>query len=132
MYRTNSPPVSMRNAALYSRLGDYVCDDNGCYDTGTTTTVTTPIDTSGSSGDGIDWTSILRTGLEDATKIAAVALRPTGQQPYIMTSATGQRVLYNPATGMTTPAPITGAALNTNTLLLAAAALIGVVLISRK
>lgn len=132
MYRSTMAPARMRNAALRARLGDFVCDDNGCYDDGSGSTSTIPVTTSptSSGSSGINWNSLLTSAFTDATQIGSQLIK-SGQTPYYTTNAAGQRVLFNPATGISTPTATT-TALNANTLLIGAAALVAVLALSRK
>lgn len=115
--------------ALTGRLGDIDCDDAGnCVDTdtGLSTTPTEATDSSNivvypdqtastsvvegpysvgsssaptSSSTGI--ASTLSTLFNDATAVAAPVVKAAVSQPYYITNAQGQQVLYNPATGTT-------------------------------
>lgn len=116
-YATRGP--SMRNRALRGALGDVQCDQDGnCYDSGTLVDQTGPApdliapgtyaggyndpyapggSSSSSSSSGPAWWQTL---LNDAATIGTPLLaQATRQQPYFVTSPSGQSVLYNPNTG---------------------------------
>lgn len=122
--RAAGPGAGWRNRALRGAMGDTVCDDSGCYDTGVDTSTDTgdmvpstgivpvsqlPI-TSGGNPLGLPTTGapaapasggILSQFLTDVTQLATPIVKAaTTQKPYYITNpATGQQTLINPATG---------------------------------